>query len=93
MRESEKIEDWVVYEIVQGAQAGMKSVCKLSEWAKIDELHPGMNCVIQQGIKTETEAEKLARGTSGDVPPRKVRSKTPETKSGESDSTRTSTVP
>jgi len=73
MRKSEIVEQWVVYEAIQGAQLGMKSVCVQSEWEKIKLHQPGLNRLIQQGIASETEAEILARGTSGDVKPRKTK--------------------
>ncbi len=67
MRETDKVEAWVVYEAVQGSDVGRKSVCQQSEWEAIDSRHPGHNKLIQAGITSETEAEKLARGTSGDA--------------------------
>ena len=67
MREPEKVEEWVVYQAVQGAQSGIKSVCKQSEWESIESRQPGLNKLLQKGITSEAEAEKLARGTSGDA--------------------------
>ena len=67
MHETEKIETWVVYEAVQGADTGRKAVCRQSEWDAIDSRHPGHNKLVQGGITNETDAEKLARGTSGDA--------------------------
>ena len=67
MRETEKVEAWVIYEAVQGTDVGRKSVCPQSEWEAINARHPGHNKLVQGGIMSETEAEKLARGTSGDA--------------------------
>jgi len=67
MRETEKVEAWVVYEAVQGNDIGRKSLCRQSEWEALESRHPGHNRLIQGGITNETEAEKLARGTSGDA--------------------------
>lgn len=67
MRETEKVEAWVVYEAVQGDNVGRKSVCRQSEWVAIETRFPGHNKLVQGGITNETEAEKLARGTSGDA--------------------------
>jgi len=67
MRETEKVEAWVVYEAVQGDNVGRKSVCRQSEWEAIETRFPGHNKLVQGGIMNETEAEKLARGTSGDA--------------------------
>ena len=77
MRETEKIETWVVFEAVQGNDIGRKSLCKQSDWEDIDSRHPGHNRLVQGGITSETEAEKLARGTSGDVKLRGSKSKVP----------------
>jgi hypothetical protein len=76
MREKEKVEHWVVYQAVQGAQLGIRSVCKQSEWEALDSRQPGVNKLVQAGITSESEAEKLARGTSGDLKKRepKIRS-------------------
>ncbi|MBI3866444.1 MAG: hypothetical protein HY290_31575 [Planctomycetia bacterium] len=76
MREKEKIEHWVVYQAVQGAQSGIRSVCKQSEWEAVESRQPGVNKLVQAGITSESEAEKLARGTSGDLKKRepKIRS-------------------
>ena len=67
MRKTDLVEAWVVYETVQGDDIGRKSVCQQSEWEDIDSRHPGHNKLILGGILSETEAEKLARGTSGDA--------------------------
>ncbi|MDB5387554.1 MAG: hypothetical protein JWM11_3200 [Planctomycetaceae bacterium] len=67
MRESPKVTEWVVYETVTGPQAGMKSVCTAAEWKVIDGRDPNKNRIIRENISDENEAEKLARGTSGDL--------------------------
>src|SRR5207244_3760089 len=73
MREPDKIETWVVYQAVQGDQLGIRSVCTQSEWPTILARRPGVNQLVREGITSETEAEKLARGTSGDVAKRAPR--------------------
>ena len=73
MRAPEKIETWVVYQAVQGDQSGIRSVCTQSEWPVIEARKPGVNQLIREGITSETEAELLARGTSGDVKKRASR--------------------
>lgn len=70
MREHEKVEKWVVYERLVGPNAGMKSVCTATEWETIQQSTPNQNQLVRDGITDETEAEKLARGTSGDEKPR-----------------------
>jgi hypothetical protein len=69
MRKTDAEESWAVYEVVQGKQAGMKVMCPQSQWEALAASHPGANVLIQDGIESETEAEKIARGTSGDVKP------------------------
>jgi hypothetical protein len=44
----------------------MKSVCEDSEWETIASSKNGNVKLIKKGIVSESEAEKLARGTSGD---------------------------
>ena len=70
MRKSKADELWAVYEVVQGKQAGMKVMCPQSQWEALALSHPGANALIRDGITSESEAEKLARGTSGDAKPR-----------------------
>ena len=67
MRESPKVQKWVVYETVTGPQAGMKSVCTADEWNVVEARDPSKNRIIKADITDENEAEKLARGTSGDL--------------------------
>lgn len=60
-------ETWVVYQMtVRGPLPGARAVCRQSEWNSMEQANPGYHTLIQAGIGTETEAEKLARGTSGD---------------------------
>jgi len=59
-------ESWVVYESVDGPRSGMKSVCEDSEWETIATSKSTAVKLIKKGIQSESEAEKLARGTSGD---------------------------
>jgi len=59
-------ESWVVYESVDGPRSGMKSVCDSDEWESIATSKSTNVKLIKKGISCESEAEKLARGTSGD---------------------------
>ena len=45
-------------------------MCEQREWEAMDLAKPGYYTLIQSGISNEGEAERLARGTSGDRPPR-----------------------
>lgn len=67
---SEKIETWVVYLMTGKKTNGMKAVCDKTEWDAMKEANPSQHDLIQEGIATETEAELLARGASGDPKPR-----------------------
>jgi hypothetical protein len=63
---------WVVYQSVQGKQMGAKSICEQREWEALERSHPGANELLATGLNSESQAEKLARGTSGDVKKRAV---------------------
>lgn len=67
---SEKVETWVVYLMTGKNTNGMKAVCQQAEWDAMEKAKPGQHHLIQEGIATETEAELLARGASGDSKPR-----------------------
>ena len=67
MRELPKVEKWAVYETLTGPTAGRRTVCSASEWKSIQTSEPGRHKIIREGITDESEAEKLARGTSGDM--------------------------
>lgn len=62
---------WVVYQsAVRGQPTGPNAVCEQSEWDALEAQAPGANRLIRAGIRSEGEAERLARGTSGDPVPR-----------------------
>ena len=62
---------WVVYQAaVKGMEHGPRAVCDQAEWDAMEAATPGVNRLIRGGITNEAEAEKLARGTSGDAVPR-----------------------
>jgi hypothetical protein len=63
---------WVVYQSVQGKAMGAKSICEQREWEALERSHPGANELLASGLASESQAEKLARGTSGDVKKRAV---------------------
>jgi hypothetical protein len=44
----------------------MNAVCEQSEWDEMERARPGYHTLIRAGITNEGEAERLARGTSGD---------------------------
>lgn len=62
-----KIESWVVYQMpVKGRDIGMNAVCETKDWEALQVAQPGVMTLIRSGIASEGEAERLARGTSGD---------------------------
>lgn len=71
MQKMRRAESWVVYQsAVRGQPTGPNAVCEQAEWEAMEALAPGANRLIRAGIRSEGEAERLARGTSGDPVPR-----------------------
>ena len=61
---------WVVYRMtVYGKASAMNAVCEQSEWDAMELAYPGYHTLVKSGIPSEAEAERLARGTSGDANP------------------------
>ena len=67
MRLTEVCRAWVVYRMTlpKNAIAG-NVVCEQREWDALEAERPGYHTLLHAGLKTEQEAEKLARGTAGD---------------------------
>jgi hypothetical protein len=64
---SREPQSWVVYLMtIHNHPEGRKAVCEQSEWAALELQRPGYHKLLQDGIPSETEAELIARGTSGD---------------------------
>jgi hypothetical protein len=77
MKSANRTPSWVVYLIpVSGKPDGMTAVCEQREWAEMEKNRPGVYTLIRGGIESEGEAERLARGTSGDRPERQAKFKT-----------------
>ena len=67
MPKSDGAESWVVYLMsIHGKEAGMNAVCEQGEWDAMELARPGYHTLVKSGIANECEAERLARGTSGD---------------------------
>ena len=66
MRFTKSVESWVVYQAV-AKRGGGRAVCPDSEWPALEAAG---HTLIQAGLVNEGEAERLARGTSGDAKPR-----------------------
>ena len=68
MRNSDEPMAWVVYQIILDKKPeAMNVVCEQGEWDAMELARPGHYKLVRAGIATETEAERLARGTSGDA--------------------------
>jgi len=75
MPKSQKAVRWVVYRMsMDGKTPGINVVCEQAEWDAMELAHPGRHVLVRSGITSEAEAERLARGTSGDPTPRAPRS-------------------
>jgi hypothetical protein len=66
MKTAEHSISWVVYLMTLHNLDGVKAVCEQREWDEMERVRPGYHTLIRSGIANEAEAEKLARGTSGD---------------------------
>ena len=67
-----RTESWVVYRFtLRGKTGEMRAVCEQSEWAAKQADRFVFCTLVRAGIASEGEAERLARGTSGD-PVRRV---------------------
>ena len=71
MGKPEQVVSWVVYRMtLHGKQDGGKAVCEQVEWDAMELARPGHHALLRAGIGSEAEAERLARGSSGDAVPR-----------------------
>jgi hypothetical protein len=67
MRRENRFATWVVYRVaVRGQDVPANAVCEQSEWDAMERERPGQHILVQAGITSEGEAERMARGTSGD---------------------------
>ena len=68
MRNSDEPMAWVIYQIILDKKPeAMNVVCEQGEWDAMELARPGHYKLVRAGIATEAEAERLARGTSGDA--------------------------
>jgi hypothetical protein len=74
MRPTDRSETWVVYRVaLRGTETEVNAVCEQSVWEVMEATRPGCYTLVRAGIASEGEAERLARGTSGDPLPRATR--------------------
>ena len=68
MRKSGEPVTWVVYQLLLDKKPeAMNVVCEQREWDAMELARPGHYKLVRAGITNEAEAERLARGTSGDA--------------------------
>jgi len=72
MRKLNNARSWVVYLTPVNEGAG-RAICEQNEWDRLEASRPGHFTLIRGGITNEAEAERLARGSSGDSKPRQQR--------------------
>jgi hypothetical protein len=64
---------WVVYsQPVHGQEGAVSAVCEQGEWDALEIIQPGRRTLVQSGITSEAEAERLAR-VGAPVGPKKLR--------------------
>jgi hypothetical protein len=64
----EEPEAWVVYRVsAQDKHGGGNAVCPQQEWEAMEQARPGYHTLGRDHTLSEGEAERLARGTSGDA--------------------------
>lgn len=62
---------WVVYLMpLKAGQDPVRAICSQAEWEAMDRAKPGHFTLVQGGLANEGEAERLARGRSGETPAR-----------------------
>jgi len=67
---------YVVYKMaLDGPLAGPNAVCEQAEWDEMEATRPGRHLLIQSGIATEAEAERVARESAGGTAERQPRLK------------------
>jgi hypothetical protein len=68
MRQVRTFSSWVVYrKNVKGKTLVGNAVCGREEWDAMELARPGLHTLVRADIATEKEAERLARGASGDT--------------------------
>jgi hypothetical protein len=69
MLTTSKFGSWVVYKMtLYGKPIGVNAVCEQAEWDAMELSRPGYHQLIQSGIATEGEAERLARSGQSSPP-------------------------
>ena len=70
MRRTNQAVLWAVYQRAwkfHRTEVLVNAVCEQGEWDALQNAQPGVHTLVRGRIGSEEEAEKLARGTSGDA--------------------------
>ena len=71
MRKTEQNMSWVVYRMtIHGKASKLNAVCEQGEWDAMERVQPGHHALIQAGIASEAEAEKLRAASRLKATPR-----------------------
>jgi hypothetical protein len=74
MRSTTVCHAWVVYRMTLPKNViGGNVVCEQREWDIIEAARPGYHTLLHSGIRTEQEAEKLARGAASQLVPQPLK--------------------
>jgi len=66
MRKNREPEEaWVVYKMNLAGAQGPNAVCEQTEWDEMERANPGHHKLIKAHIRSEAEAERLARESPG----------------------------
>jgi hypothetical protein len=61
-------DSWVIYQpVIEGEVSGSDTVCGQTEWEEMERQRPGGQWLVQAGISTEEQAERLVRSTPADL--------------------------
>jgi hypothetical protein len=72
-----KSEGWAVYWMpMKAGEEPVRAICAQAEWEAMDRAKPGYYTLIQGNMPSEGQAERLARGKSGETPPRGTKAAT-----------------
>jgi hypothetical protein len=72
MRRTTETHSLAVYRIAAtGKLEAVNAMCDQADWPEVERLAKGRNTLVRGNIVSESEAERLARGTSGDRKPKK----------------------
>jgi hypothetical protein len=65
MRKRKVVVGWVVYRMQAAGEHGPNAVCEMEDWDAMETDNPGRNKLLQSGIASEAEAERIARALPG----------------------------